>query len=84
MKEYQYSIHNHDIEDLITIRSKLSVCDAEFIAEEAAHDHWENNDGWEASWPINFFIFKDMALIGSYKIDMDFEPKFGITEHLGG
>jgi len=82
MKEYQYSVDKNDIEDLITFRSTWSVCNVDFIAEEAAQDYWDNCDGWEASWPIKFYIFKERELIGSRIIGIEVEPKFVIKRRV--
>jgi hypothetical protein len=50
----------------------------EYIAEECAEDFYENQDGWEASWPINFYLFEDGKddYFAVVEVHLDFTPTF--------
>lgn len=51
--------------------------DIDELAESAAEDFWNNHDGFEASWPINFEILTaDGVPLGKRRVEQDVEPVF--------
>lgn len=53
----------------------MTVGDPKWFAEKAAeYVHW-NEDGWEASWPINFIII-DEDIEYLIEVDREMEPVF--------
>jgi len=54
---------------------------AEYIAEDAAEDYFENHDGWESSWPQSFQIWtEDDEDYGVFEVEMEHEPVFSASE----
>ena len=48
-----------------------------WIAEDAAHYAFNNNDGWEWSWPVRFEIYSmEDELLRSFCMFLDYEPAF--------
>jgi hypothetical protein len=53
----------------------------EYIAEDAAEHFFYTCEGWDATWPITFEIFKNEALgvhesIGKVEVDLEYTPAF--------
>ena len=53
--------------------------DLDYMAADAAKDYFENCDGWEASWPIDFEIFIDGDSKGTFTVELEHEPTFSAT-----
>jgi hypothetical protein len=49
-----------------------------FMAQEAAQDYWDNHDGWEASWPLEFSLHETEggAEVARFAVQMEAEPVF--------
>lgn len=51
----------------------------ELVSEECAEDYWENHDGYEARWPLEFQIFETEESenpIATFEVDMEEIPTF--------
>jgi hypothetical protein len=43
----------------------------------AARYHYDNEDGWESSWPLTFVIINGKNQeVAKYAIELDFSPNF--------
>lgn len=51
------------------------------IAEQCADDWHCNHDGWEASWPRVFSLYRDKTgpSFASFTIEREYEPCFSAT-----
>ena len=55
--------------------------DIDCCAIYAADHYYNNNDGWEDKWPVEFtFYDKSETKIGTRLVDMDFEPIFRVID----
>ena len=57
------------------------ACDLYHAATLAARDYYDNHDGWESSWPVEFrvrFYKNDGESFeeGVFSIELDFDPSF--------
>ncbi|MBD2812261.1 hypothetical protein ID853_15565 [Xenorhabdus sp. Vera] len=58
----------------------VGVDHPKYLAEECADDYWCNHDGWEGQGrPIEITVFNDDELIGTFNIEIEFEPVFSAT-----
>lgn len=69
---YEYAIENE--EDKYTFESALD--NSSWVAEDAAEDFYNNHDGWEATWPIEFSIFSGEKFVGTFSVDCEAVPHF--------
>lgn len=80
--KYQYCVVWDDeegtegLEPDYSFDSVWDTDDLEQLAEEAAEDYHSNHDGWEASWPVKFAIFKGGNLLGKCEVELEFSPSF--------
>ena len=73
--KYKYQVGRDDLQFAFDIKS--SNDDVEEIAQEAADDFFSNHDGWEHSWPSDFYIYgEDGLLLGACKVEMEMTPYF--------
>ncbi|MEY8205004.1 MAG: hypothetical protein RPR40_07990 [Bermanella sp.] len=56
--------------------------DSEYIAQDAAGDHYENNDGLESTWPIEISIYLEVGRepVAVYLVDLEMEPVFSVAK----
>ena len=49
-----------------------------FTAQEVAQDYYDNHDGWEASWPLEFSLHETEggAELARFVVEMEAEPVF--------
>lgn len=49
---------------------------------DAAEDYWNNHDGWESGWPLDFAIYEseDGQELGVFKVEMETVPEFSARE----
>jgi len=50
------------------------------LAEEAAAEYHNRRDGWEASWPVTFEIFRDGKSLGTFEVEREQVPQFHATK----
>ena len=76
--EFTYKIAAYDSEYTIStiMKGDLSIDDAQSLSEEAAEDFYNNHDGWECDWPIEFKILIGDELSKSIKVELDNCPVF--------
>ncbi|WP_447988257.1 hypothetical protein [Achromobacter spanius] len=50
----------------------------EWDAESCAEDYFNNQDGFEADWPLTFALFDGPTgpEIGRWKVSLEYEPSF--------
>lgn len=78
-KKYYYSVYEKgsEAEYRFEYNSIWSKDRLDFIAEEIADDYFSNHDGWEASWPLNIYIWDDKhEYIGACSVEMEAQPAF--------
>ena len=46
------------------------------MAQHCADDHYNNHDGWEATWPMEFRLYKDGTEVAKVLVNMEMEPQF--------
>src|SRR4051812_13285342 len=48
------------------------------VAIAAAEDYHANHDGWESSWPIDFFIYEseEGPAVGRFEVERETVPEF--------
>ncbi|ERT10476.1 hypothetical protein O185_24645 [Photorhabdus temperata J3] len=51
-----------------------------YIAEDAAEDYYEYNDGRESNWPIDFEIYINGKSLGIFTVSLESEPVFSATK----
>jgi len=78
MSEFIYKVPMYDAEYQIktTMKGELSIDDAGSLAEEAAEDFYNNHDGWECDWPIEFRITIGDNSSNLIKVELDSCPIF--------
>jgi hypothetical protein len=52
------------------------------LAERCADDWHSNHDGWEASWPRTFVLFRDKTgpAFARFTVDREYAPQFSATK----
>lgn len=57
--------------------SNFTASDLEFAAELYAEHYWDNRDGWECNWPLEFHVSsEDEKLLGVVSVNMEARPYF--------
>jgi hypothetical protein len=81
MSKYKYFRPDHggSIERAHEFDSDWGPDHGDWIAEDAAQDHYHEHDGWESSWPVKFSIVFDDGRIETYEIELDHEPSFSAS-----
>ena len=52
-----------------------------FVAEKAAEQYYENHEGGNGAWPLDFNIFdSDGILLGAFFVQIEIVPTFWATE----
>jgi hypothetical protein len=79
---FKYKVNESEFDkwafDLETIWDKENLPG---VAEDAADDFHSNHDGWENSWPCEFYIFDvDGNLLGVYVVERESSPIFIASE----
>ena len=82
--KYYYTIEEFDetIDDASCFSSSWrGRGDCEYIAEDAAEDHFDNHDGWESTWPLTFVLYDEgKNEIGRFLVQQDARPDFHATK----
>jgi hypothetical protein len=78
-KPIYYSVNGED--HRYPFKSEWNLLNAEYwgyIAEDAGEDFWDNHDGWEACWPIEFAFFENKVsdAIFSAEVNSEGQPSF--------
>lgn len=74
---YEYAIENEEERyEFKTVFVSDSETGRNWIAQDAAEDFYNNHDGWEASWPIDFSIFSGEKFVGSFSVHCEAVPQF--------
>lgn len=77
---YRYRIPEQCEESTYLMFSDWKEDDLGWIAEDAAVDWFNNHDGYESSWPLEFQILRmDGTEIGRFIVDMQPVPAFSAT-----
>lgn len=82
---YEYSAGNHPHDHCGDCRFEFpkhqSLYHQEWrlVATDLADDYHSNHDGWEASWPIEFRIYKDAECVWKGDIEREMEPAFYVV-----
>ncbi|WP_099143351.1 hypothetical protein [Xenorhabdus kozodoii] len=50
-----------------------------YLAGECAYDYYNNHDGYEDNWPIEITVFNNGESIGTFSIELEFDPVFSAT-----
>ena len=83
MSKYTYRYfrpeHGGNVEHAHEFGSDWSREHSDWIAEDAAAEHFHNHDGWEASWPMKLSIVFDDGSIETFEVDQEAEPVFHAT-----
>lgn len=79
---FRYSAYDEDFENSFKIEGEhLDADDLGYVAEECAEDYHGNHDGWEAGWPLDFFIFDEEGkLLGKFEVNREAQPVFTAYE----
>jgi len=77
-KTYKYSVDQEDFENSYEFESTWIYDGMEdVVVEEAAEDYHDNHDGYEDSWPIDFFLFDlNGTLLESFTVEREASPVF--------
>ena len=78
LDQYTYVVDNGGYH--IPIDTDWLEDSADYIAEEAAEDYYDNRDGWEDKWPKIISIYKDSRLLGRFEVDIEYEPTFSASK----
>jgi hypothetical protein len=79
--EYQYIVIEHGQKypfDAAAFEGPLTTL--RLVAEVAADHYWHNRDGWEATWPLTFELFRDGQSLGRCVVDVEAQPLFGAVK----
>jgi hypothetical protein len=75
--KYYIEDHGGSPEDCFELKTKWSEKYLRWVAQDAAENYWNNHDGWEASWPLEFVILGDeLEELGRFTVDMEAVPQF--------
>lgn len=81
--KFKYYVDGDDFENAYEISLAFQYDDdeADDVAEECAEDYHGNHDGWEHSWPADFYIYSmEGKLLGVFEVDRQSTPVFYATE----
>ena len=75
----EYTIPSHmDPDDKYEFESN-SIFDGG-KAVDAAENFWDNHDGWECSWPLDFVIYQDGEEKGTFSVEVESSPTFSAIQ----
>lgn len=81
--EYSAGNHPHDHGDDCRFEFPKRQCiyhqEWHLVATDLADDYHSNHDGWEASWPIEFRIYKDAECVWKGEVEREMEPVFYVV-----
>lgn len=76
-RPYQYEIENDG--ERFDFKSNF-MSDTEtgrsWLAEDAAENFYDEHDGWEVSWPLEFSIYEGDTFLGCFSVDVEYRPHF--------
>ncbi|EKS29278.1 hypothetical protein [Afipia felis] len=76
-RDYQYEVENdgerYDFKSNFTSDTETGKG---WLAESAAEDFYNEHDGWEARWPLEFSIYEGETFLGCFSVDMESQPHF--------
>lgn len=74
---FKYSVDTADFVNAYEIESAFDEGCLDWLAEECAEDYHSHHDGWESSWPLDFFIFDlEGKLLGTVEVERETVPNF--------
>ena len=56
--------------------SMLDAEDGDLVAAEAAEHYFDNCDGWDSTWPLDFHIVAGGEDLGVFEVELEFDPVF--------
>lgn len=77
-----YSVDDYDYKFEYNQEKHLSVLneyDQHTLAKYCAEDYHSNHDGWEASWPLNIFLYlseTDSKPVAIFEVEREARPVF--------
>jgi hypothetical protein len=86
MTKYYYTVNEklddpEDRYEFVTSFTFVEPDDLDTLAETIADYDWGHNDGFEYSWPVEYYLWdKDHNYLGSYEVHMDMHPTFTAYE----
>ena len=78
-KKFFYSVEEKLLDYAFDFEVKYPKIDysIEDVAEEAADDYHSCHDGWEAHWPLTFYIWNEnQEYLGASTVHMEAQPVF--------
>lgn len=54
----------------------------DLVATDLAHYFHDQQDGWEASWPIELRIYRDGAFVAGFSVDRESVPEFRTVQRI--
>ena len=84
MRKIHYVVTDHCTESRYKINTQFYGDDElskSFIAQECAEDYWDNRDGYEDSWPLNFKLYDSEKAIEPFfecLVGVQFKPDFTV------
>ncbi|WP_370242834.1 hypothetical protein [Marisediminitalea sp.] len=70
-----YMLYDYEIGE-----AEFEYFSLESLAEEMALEYYTDHDGWESTWPMHLHIYQDDQLLGTFKMEIDYDPTFTATE----
>jgi hypothetical protein len=76
--KYFYSVDDEDFENgSYSMEVNAEAEELDYIAEACADDFYSCHDGFDGSWPRDFFIFNEAGvLIGKQEVHLEYDPSF--------
>lgn len=81
-ENFKYCVRENDLEYAHEfkysnfIHGEILEYEIEDIAAEAAEDFFNNHDGWEYNWPLDFYVYFEDKLLGVCEVSQDVQPIF--------
>ncbi len=74
--ELFYSVDDRDPFARIEFPKGVECFSGSRLVEKLAADFYDNHDGWECKWPVEFHLWHGDKIVSTYGVELEFVTTF--------